>query len=86
MTGTDKAYLPPGRERYMPLIDRVAAAGYEVLVVTVDVAVASNRAKLDRGQDSMLSAGTTPLLRAAKAGDAKAAAPAKGGDAKGGKK
>lgn len=27
------------------------------------------RAKLDRGQDSMLSAGTTPLLRAAKAGD-----------------
>ena len=27
------------------------------------------RAKLDRGQDSMLGAGTTPLLRAAKAGD-----------------
>ena len=27
------------------------------------------RAKLDRGQDSMLAAGTTPLLRAAKAGD-----------------
>jgi ankyrin repeat protein len=27
------------------------------------------RAKLDRGQDSMLTTGTTPLLRAAKAGD-----------------
>src|SRR5207244_5039035 len=42
------------------------------------------RAKLDRGDDTMLTAGTTPLLRAAKAGDIDAMQLllAKGADAK----
>ncbi len=43
-----QAYLPAGRERIIALVDRVAAAGYETLVVTVDVPVASNRQQLER--------------------------------------
>ncbi|HUL97543.1 MAG TPA: alpha-hydroxy acid oxidase [Usitatibacter sp.] len=38
-----QAYLPGNLERIGPLIDRVAAAGFETLVVTVDVAVLPSR-------------------------------------------
>ena len=38
-----QAYLPEGRERIGRLLDRVRAAGYAVLVVTVDVPVGANR-------------------------------------------
>jgi len=38
-----QAYLPAGRERMGRLLERVAAAGYEVLVVTLDVPVGANR-------------------------------------------
>jgi L-lactate dehydrogenase (cytochrome) len=38
-----QAYLPAGRERIGRLLDRVGAAGYEVLVVTLDVPVGANR-------------------------------------------
>jgi L-lactate dehydrogenase (cytochrome) len=38
-----QAYLPGEERRFAPLIDRVAAAGFPTLVVTVDVAVLSNR-------------------------------------------
>ena len=38
-----QSYLPAGRERIGRLLERVAAAGHEVLVVTVDVPVAANR-------------------------------------------
>ena len=38
-----QAYLPAGRERIGRLLDRVRAAGYAVLVVTLDVPVGANR-------------------------------------------
>jgi len=38
-----QAYLPGDPERLVALVDRVAAAGYKTLVVTVDVAILSNR-------------------------------------------
>ncbi|MEO5678024.1 MAG: alpha-hydroxy acid oxidase [Usitatibacter sp.] len=38
-----QAYLPGEPERIRMLVDRVAAAGFKTLVVTVDVAVLSNR-------------------------------------------
>jgi len=38
-----QAYLPTARDAMAALIDRVAAAGFETLVVTVDVAVSGNR-------------------------------------------
>jgi L-lactate dehydrogenase (cytochrome) len=38
-----QAYLPGDEARFGPLIDRVARAGFGTLVVTVDVAVLSNR-------------------------------------------
>jgi L-lactate dehydrogenase (cytochrome) len=38
-----QAYLPGDRNRYCALIDRIAAAGFKTLVVTVDVAILSNR-------------------------------------------
>ena len=38
-----QAYLPGDERRFAPLIDRVAAAGFGTLIVTVDVAVLSNR-------------------------------------------
>ncbi len=38
-----QAYLPGDTEKIMGLVDRAAAAGFETLVVTVDVAVLSNR-------------------------------------------
>ena len=38
-----QAYLPGDTNRLMPLVDRVAAAGFATLVVTVDTAVLSNR-------------------------------------------
>jgi L-lactate dehydrogenase (cytochrome) len=38
-----QAYLPGDPARIMPLVDRVAAAGFGTLVVTVDTAVLSNR-------------------------------------------
>ena len=38
-----QGYLPAGRERIGRLLDRVRAAGYEVLVVTLDVPVVANR-------------------------------------------
>ena len=38
-----QAYLPGNRDRYLALIDRIAAAGFKTLVVTVDVAILSNR-------------------------------------------
>jgi L-lactate dehydrogenase (cytochrome) len=43
-----QAYLPPARDRIIALVDRVAAAGFQTLVVTVDVPVPSNRQQLDR--------------------------------------
>lgn len=43
-----QAYLPPARDRIIALVDRVAAAGFNTLVVTVDVPVPSNRQQLDR--------------------------------------
>jgi L-lactate dehydrogenase (cytochrome) len=38
-----QAYLPGDRTRYLALLDRIAAAGFKTLVVTVDVAILSNR-------------------------------------------
>ena len=38
-----QAYLPGDPSRIEPLVDRVAAAGYEVFVLTVDIPVAANR-------------------------------------------
>jgi L-lactate dehydrogenase (cytochrome) len=38
-----QAYLPGDRTRYLALIDRIAAAGFKTLVVTLDVAILSNR-------------------------------------------
>jgi L-lactate dehydrogenase (cytochrome) len=38
-----QAYLPGIRTRYLALVDRIAAAGFKTLVVTVDVAILSNR-------------------------------------------
>ena len=38
-----QAYLPGDEARFGPLVDRVATAGFGTLVVTVDVAVPSNR-------------------------------------------
>ncbi len=38
-----QAYFPSGRDSIGPLLDRVDAAGYPVLTVTVDVAVPANR-------------------------------------------
>ena len=38
-----QAYLPGEQERIDPLVDRAAAAGYDTLVVTVDVPVLANR-------------------------------------------
>jgi len=38
-----QAYVPGDTARIMPLVDRVAAAGFATLVVTVDTAVLSNR-------------------------------------------
>jgi L-lactate dehydrogenase (cytochrome) len=38
-----QAYVPGDSKRIPPLVDRVAAAGFKTLVVTVDVAVLSNR-------------------------------------------
>ena len=38
-----QAYLPGEERRFAPLVDRVAAAGFGTLIVTVDVAVLSNR-------------------------------------------
>src|SRR6185369_11154966 len=38
-----QAYLPGDAARIEPLVDRVAAAGYEVFVLTVDVPVSANR-------------------------------------------
>jgi L-lactate dehydrogenase (cytochrome) len=38
-----QAYLPAGREKIGRLLERVGAAGYEVLVVTLDVPVGANR-------------------------------------------
>ena len=38
-----QAYLPGDASRIEPLVDRVAAAGYEVFVLTVDIPVSANR-------------------------------------------
>ncbi len=38
-----QAYLPGAQDRILALIDRVERAGFETLVITVDVAVLSNR-------------------------------------------
>jgi L-lactate dehydrogenase (cytochrome) len=38
-----QAYLPGEERRFAPLLDRVAGAGFGTLIVTVDVAVLSNR-------------------------------------------
>ena len=38
-----QAYLPGDKDRLIALIDRVAAAGFKTLVLTVDVAILSNR-------------------------------------------
>jgi L-lactate dehydrogenase (cytochrome) len=38
-----QAYLPGDPQRILPLVDRVATAGYETLVVTVDVPILGNR-------------------------------------------
>jgi len=42
-SGWFQAYFPSGRDGIAALVDRVAAAGYEVLVVTVDIPVPANR-------------------------------------------
>ncbi len=46
-------YLPADRDRMGALVDRVAAAGYEVLVVTADVPVPANREQNLRSGFSM---------------------------------
>ena len=43
-----QAYLPGEDERILALIDRVARAGYKVLVLTVDTRVSSNRENMTR--------------------------------------
>lgn len=50
-----QAYLPGDPERILGLIDRVAAAGFGTLVVTVDVPVAANR------ENNIRSGFSTPL-------------------------
>jgi L-lactate dehydrogenase (cytochrome) len=42
-TGWYQAYLPGAPSRIEPLLDRVAAAGFETFVLTVDVPVTANR-------------------------------------------
>jgi ankyrin repeat protein len=66
----------------MDLIQALLAHGANVNVQLKKIQ--PYRTKLDRGDDTMLGTGTTPLLRAAKAGDAGVieALLAKGGDAK----
>jgi uncharacterized protein len=66
----------------MDLIQALLARGANVNVQLKKIQ--PYRTKLDRGDDTMLGTGTTPLLRAAKAGDAGVieALLAKGGDAK----
>jgi L-lactate dehydrogenase (cytochrome) len=50
-----QAYVPGEPERIVPLVERVAAAGFETLVLTVDVPVLSNR------ENNIRSGFTTPL-------------------------
>jgi len=50
-----QVYLPGDVSRIDPLIDRVAAAGYETLVVTVDIPVMGNR------ENNIRSGFSTPL-------------------------
>jgi L-lactate dehydrogenase (cytochrome) len=50
-----QAYLPGESERILALIERVARAGYETLVVTVDTAVKANR------ENNLRSGFATPL-------------------------
>jgi len=50
-----QAYLPGDEKRIDALLDRVAAAGYRTLVVTVDLAVAGNR------ENNVRSGFSTPL-------------------------
>ena len=50
-----QAYLPPRRHEVPPLLDRIAKAGYETLVVTVDVPVSGNR------ENNMRNGFTSPL-------------------------
>ena len=50
-----QAYLPGETDTITDLVDRVARAGYDTLVLTVDVPVAANR------ENNMRSGFTTPL-------------------------
>lgn len=50
-----QAYLPSDRRQVPPLLDRAAKAGYETLVVTVDVPVPGNR------ENNMRNGFTSPL-------------------------
>jgi L-lactate dehydrogenase (cytochrome) len=50
-----QAYVPGEPERIVALLERVAAAGFETLVVTVDVQVSANR------ENNIRSGFTTPL-------------------------
>jgi L-lactate dehydrogenase (cytochrome) len=51
-----QAYLPGEDERIVALVDRVARAGFKVLVLTVDTRISSNR-------ENMIRAGFTSPLR-----------------------
>ena len=55
-----QAYLPGDDRRIAPLIDRVAGAGFGTLVVTVDVAVLSNR------ENNVRAGFSTPLRPSAR--------------------
>jgi L-lactate dehydrogenase (cytochrome) len=57
-----QGYLPGDEARLVPMVERVAAAGFEVLVMTADVPVASNREDARRDR---FGAPLTPSLTAA---------------------
>jgi L-lactate dehydrogenase (cytochrome) len=57
-----QAYLPAERERIEPMIDRVAAAGYDTLVLTVDIPVSSNREHYVRNGFSIPLRPSLPLV------------------------
>lgn len=56
-----QAYLPGDDARIVPMVERIAAAGYEVLVMTGDVPVAGNREDSKRDR---FGAPLTPTLTA----------------------
>jgi ankyrin repeat protein len=71
----------PQSNRPSPKVERNETTAYQLMTMLLDAGANPNaqlremrpyRTKLDRGGDSVLGAGTTPLVRAAKGGDVEA--------------